>query len=364
MFKFNFEIGQVNNQLDQHSSQNLNQNLKNQSFNQINLNHDNIQSDCQNITLSQIINHLPPFISFSTLKINSNHSILKRDLYDAKYQSFLNQDQESLHKSLDSILQAPSDLIPGIYEGGFKTWECSIDLASHLNDSIHLLKSHLASDSKKTFKILEIGCGSAVPTSFLCFELFKHLLKIKPLFKLLIDKPNQQINNHNQIPQIKITLQDFNSDVLKLLTLPNILLAFYHAHQLDQNKILKASDDLEITQELKSNFITFLNFHQLEFEFIHGPWSTFQPEPCNLIYSSETIYSLDSIQDFVKIIFKHKTLVDKSKPIILVAAKTIYFGVGGGYHILKELVEGLSGTIDLINSDQVGIGKVVMKIHL
>lgn len=33
------------------------------------------------------------------------------------------------------FLDAPSDLIPGVYEGGLKTWECSLDLVDYL-DSI------------------------------------------------------------------------------------------------------------------------------------------------------------------------------------------------------------------------------------
>ena len=31
-----------------------------------------------------------------------------------------------------SFIDAPSDLVPGVYEGGMKTWECSIDLAAYL----------------------------------------------------------------------------------------------------------------------------------------------------------------------------------------------------------------------------------------
>ena len=34
-------------------------------------------------------------------------------------------------KALD-FLDAPSDLVPGVYEGGLKTWECSLDLVEHL----------------------------------------------------------------------------------------------------------------------------------------------------------------------------------------------------------------------------------------
>jgi protein-histidine N-methyltransferase len=36
-------------------------------------------------------------------------------------------------KALD-FLDAPSDLVPGVYEGGLKTWECSLDLVEHLHE--------------------------------------------------------------------------------------------------------------------------------------------------------------------------------------------------------------------------------------
>lgn len=31
-----------------------------------------------------------------------------------------------------AFVDAPSDLVPGVYEGGLKTWECSVDLAAYL----------------------------------------------------------------------------------------------------------------------------------------------------------------------------------------------------------------------------------------
>lgn len=31
------------------------------------------------------------------------------------------------------IIDAPSDLIPGVYEGGLRLWECSLDLVDYLD---------------------------------------------------------------------------------------------------------------------------------------------------------------------------------------------------------------------------------------
>ena len=29
-----------------------------------------------------------------------------------------------------------NDITPNVYEGGFKTWECAVDLASHVSESL------------------------------------------------------------------------------------------------------------------------------------------------------------------------------------------------------------------------------------
>jgi hypothetical protein len=39
--------------------------------------------------------------------------------------------QDDLHSNV-AIVDSSSDLVPGVYEGGLKTWECSLDLVNHL----------------------------------------------------------------------------------------------------------------------------------------------------------------------------------------------------------------------------------------
>ena len=46
------------------------------------------------------------------------------------------------------FLNAPSDLIPGIYEGGLKTWECSLDLVDYL-DQIRDMDMSVVSEEKE-----------------------------------------------------------------------------------------------------------------------------------------------------------------------------------------------------------------------
>jgi 16S rRNA G527 N7-methylase RsmG len=47
-----------------------------------------------------------------------------------------------------------TDLISGVYEGGFKLWECSIDLVQYL------VEENVTLDGKH---VLEVGCGHGIP---------------------------------------------------------------------------------------------------------------------------------------------------------------------------------------------------------
>jgi protein-histidine N-methyltransferase len=79
---------------------------------------------------------LPPLLSYSPIKIPLSDGELvlpRRDLFDARFQLI---SQAADDKNIDGLeyLEAPSDLVSGIYEGGLKTWECSLDLVDVLND--------------------------------------------------------------------------------------------------------------------------------------------------------------------------------------------------------------------------------------
>ena len=87
---------------------------------------------------------LPNAISFSPLSIptSSNQTVVlpRRDLFDARFQLISSEDATdtenpaSGHSDID-FLDAPSDLVPGVYEGGLKTWECSLDLVDCLSST-------------------------------------------------------------------------------------------------------------------------------------------------------------------------------------------------------------------------------------
>lgn len=60
-------------------------------------------------------------------------TVYRRDLFDARFQ-LLNdgEDEEEKQREGKWSAGADSDLVPGVYEGGLKTWECSLDLVQVL----------------------------------------------------------------------------------------------------------------------------------------------------------------------------------------------------------------------------------------
>ncbi len=77
---------------------------------------------------------------------------MRRDLFDARFQLIAEgagdapedprkPDDGNLEEGTQpyndrkalAFLDAPSDLVPGVYEGGLKTWECSLDLVDYLD---------------------------------------------------------------------------------------------------------------------------------------------------------------------------------------------------------------------------------------
>jgi len=124
-----------------------------------------------------------------------------------------------------------SDLIPGVYEGGLKVWECSLDLVQFLSER----------DVDFTgMRILELGCGTGLPGIF-------SLLKGAAC----------------------VHFQDYNPEVLQYITIPNVLL---------NTKSEKWDEVTEKTKFFSGDWSTIPSVL----------------EKYDVILTSETIYSLES----------------------------------------------------------------------
>ncbi|KAI8995430.1 hypothetical protein BD414DRAFT_456206 [Trametes punicea] len=337
------------------------------------------------ISIQDLLSALPQTFSFSPLAVplasKRNVVIARRDLFDARFQVITSDEavERGEGRSDLDFLDAPSDLVPGVYEGGLKTWECSLDLVDCL-DGIY---GTTVAQRLRGKRLLELGCGTAIPSLYL-------------LQRIFAAEPSQDAKVH-------VHLQDYNDLVLRLVTLPNVILAWYmtpassafrtntsatvhdNTNDLDvEPEPLPPVDptepgELPVTPALTAAFLESLREYGVQLKFFSGSWSTFDIKkaggPYDVVLTSETIYRMDSLPSLVDLMQRatavprhgsrdgtfsladstsRLSLTDKvSLPhlagepyLCLVAAKLVYFGVGGGVKEFIQAVEHPDTTSD------------------
>lgn len=191
-----------------------------------------------------------------------------------------------------------TDLIPSVYEGGLKIWECSIDLVEHLSESEMSFQEKL---------VMEIGCGAGLPG----------------IYALL----------HGA----QVHFQDYNDDVIEYVTIPNVLANLAQRQKQCQSET--ASFDLLETARKCCRF--FSGDWGSVVDFINpGQVSEMKYD---VILTSETIYAVESHVKLYNVVKRH---LKKPSGVAYVAAKTHYFGVGGGTRSFEKLVK-MDGVFDV-----------------
>ncbi|XP_009937552.2 histidine protein methyltransferase 1 homolog isoform X1 [Opisthocomus hoazin] len=196
-----------------------------------------------------------------------------------------------------------SDLIPGVYEGGLKIWECTFDLIDYFSEA----EIHFANKT-----VLDLGCGAG-------------LLGIVAL----------------RGKAEKVHFQDYNSTVIDEITLPNVV-----ANCINEGSRMGSGDHRKTSKpplkrpkkaECSPDALT-------KCRFFSGEWSKVSElllssnEPFlkyDIILTSETIYNPDYYSAL------HDTLaqlLDKNGRVYL-ASKVLYFGVGGGIYLFEKFIE-------------------------
>ncbi|KAL6453220.1 HPM1 Histidine protein methyltransferase 1 [Candida maltosa Xu316] len=252
-------------------------------------------------------------LTFDNYTTTGQNIIYRRELFDVKHQIMMEADNQNSKLSELLIDENNNDLQKNVYEGGFKSWECAYDTVDKLSQLID--QGKLTSSS-----ILEFGCGTALPS---CFILMK------------------KIQSKNTDP-LRLTLSDFNFDVLRLVTLPNILIHWastlpveqLHSLTTTENDQRFSNDELSLTPALIEQFKKDLRQYNIELSFISGSWGKqfneiISGDNVDLIISSETIYSPESLPIVAESIKQILTNSNADSSLAIVAAKNIYFGVGG-----------------------------------
>lgn len=206
-----------------------------------------------------------------------------------------------------------SDLTRGVYEGGFKTWESSLDLSSLLLDRGPRKD---IDELAQVGSVVELGAGSALPS----LVLFQHALR----------------NEYG----VHFTLADFNSEVLRLVTVPNLVLCWarFGSGILSED----ADGELDVTEDVVRGFLGMLQQTGISISLLSGPWSDrllslipeTGPNLGTLILAAETVYSPASTEAFVELVVQILKRTRMAKAVV--GAKRMYFGVGGSVDGLKE----------------------------
>ncbi|NXK10393.1 MET18 methyltransferase, partial [Herpetotheres cachinnans] len=196
-----------------------------------------------------------------------------------------------------------SDLIPGVYEGGLKIWECTFDLIDYFSEAEIQF-------TNKT--VLDLGCGAG-------------LLGIVAL----------------RGKAEKVHFQDYNSTVIDEITLPNVV-----ANCINKGSRIGSRDNRKTSKpplkrpkkaECLPDMLT-------KCRFFSGGWSEVSQlllsgnkpvSKYDIILTSETIYNPDYYSAL------HDTLaqlLDKNGRVYL-GSKAHYFGVGGGIPLFETFIE-------------------------
>ena len=174
---------------------------------------------------------------------------------------------------------------------------------------------------------------------------------------------------------IRLSVADYNLSVLENATVPNLLLTWYFAQS---TALREAAGDLDITPDLLSRFLKDMSDKAIYISGISGSWngafsdilvpsedSQHRSRIETIFLASETIYSLDSIHVFTEVLLKALELAEETygSGKALVAAKKLYFGVGGGVDEFLKVLNELGGKGETVwESKDKGVGKVIVEV--
>lgn len=367
------------------------------------------------------------------------------------------------YETLISTLQDGDDLRSRVYEGGFKTWECGVDLAAYLASCLCLdgkpggggvadegLANWLreagiwngnggledddeddeggglnrGDDDDSGLDIIELGAGSAIPSLILLNHVLTARRRRRGRTRGGSDAHVEQ-RDKTRLGNIRFILCDYNLEVLRLVTGANVLLQLKGLKQRrevqsdptnhdgggdldaregdamaqDANASANANVDGEGEVELDSGLhgteLSSLTNAGISIDLISGAWgdafvdlvlalppptpipTTPPRHPSNrptLILSSETLYSPASLHAFVSTLLSllRRSHHSSRESMALVAAKKMYFGVGGGVdEFIGEVGRRGGAVVEVVREiDEArgggggGVGRVVLKVSL
>jgi protein-histidine N-methyltransferase len=193
------------------------------------------------------------------------------------------------------------------------------------------------------------------------------------------------------------------------VTLPNLLLAWYFSpaslsyrqtsgSAFESADLVASSGDIAVSGALRAAFVASLAQQHIELRFDSGDWSALRLEQrYDVVLSSETIYAPRSLATLCETLqracratpapqearlcerLRHTSLATgeafdspsasaphalpaASPTTCLVAAKILYFGVGGGVRAFEAELRRRRGWSEVLRETQAGVGRVVLGV--
>ena len=327
------------------------------------------------------------------------------------------QEHSQVTASTTTVVDQTSVVKPGVYEGGLQVWECSLDLVRYLHQclfwkdnnsplsgkpqhtqyedmdprnlpelvdgpwlqSLLFGRSHNNEEEPTTTttpptepaghavpKILELGCGHALPSIYLLRQCWLHQQGLKQ---------ESMKYSMQRLPQLHVC--EYNTPVISTVTIPNLVLNVLHAMLYEtpgySTTTMEVVDDPESKKTNANAALTREQCaHQLT-QSVHvgtGDWLGLVPFPSNglktnngglgegsegptvisdakrkttdsdelydLILAAETLYTLESAQETCHLLARW---LKPETGMAYLATKRYYFGVGGGTQELWRVVE-------------------------
>ncbi|GKZ01244.1 histidine protein methyltransferase 1 [Mayamaea pseudoterrestris] len=226
----------------------------------------------------------------------------------------------------------PSDLLPGVYEGGATVWEGSYDLIEYLQQNMEMIAG--------VRSVLELGCGHALPSVYV-MQLCQ--------------------------PQV-VLLVDYNEDVLKDVTISNLVVNFcgFDSESVLDNVVLGAGDWMQMSEQLLQLHEKQLATIDNEEEASNGNSSSSSSSCCSnnsklpvdgqfdMILAAETLYTPQAARETAYLLDQHLS----ADGTAYVSTKRYYFGVGGGTDVFGECASKYGLQVETVHVVNTGLGNV------
>lgn len=214
---------------------------------------------------------------------------------------------------------------------------------------------------------MKLGCGTALPSLAL-------------LQWVLTTRKSYATNKRTAF-----ILADYNPTVLQLVTLPNLILTWALSCR-DSIPALQSAfstdDELELTPAVLGAFQSHLSSHHIELDFLSGGWSEdfiellYSTEQSQLserhdlttiLLGAETIYSPFALQAFTEVvlsILKREKCGKTNCSSAWVAAKRLYFGVGGSLDDFVDGIQRRGASVAILREEVDGVRRGVVHCTL